>query len=83
MLRKPGHDKREDISLTLYEVWKETAVCSNAGTCLIVHPIHTKSTGYHPQKWYPYYRASPVELRTIVRLEPVRNDGNLFTPYHG
>ena len=42
MLRKPGHDKREDISLTLYGVWKETAVCSNAGTCLIVRAGHDR-----------------------------------------
>ena len=39
MLRKPGHNKREDFSLTLYGVWKETAVCSNAGTCGHVHDV--------------------------------------------
>ena len=42
MLRKPGHNKREDFSLTLYGTWKETAVCSNAGTCLIVRAGHDR-----------------------------------------
>ena len=36
------HNKREDFLLTLYGVWKETAVCSNAGTCLIVRAGHDR-----------------------------------------
>ena len=36
------HNKREDFSLTLYGVWKETAVSSNAGTCLTVRAGHDR-----------------------------------------
>ena len=39
---KTGPDKWEDFSLTLYRLRKETAVCGNAGTCLIVRARHDR-----------------------------------------
>ena len=44
------------------------------------HPIHSSSTGHHPQKWHPNYRAAAVIVRTIVRLYPT-NGGLWMTIY--